>query len=173
MIVEDGGLWEIRISVTLPATHAGMELPPTVIGRRASLGGSAAPSDWPCVLGPANGPPGGIWIGFIRRTVEHGQSIVAVTVTGSLRFPKLLSRRDIHAPSIVLMKMRNIEQKKMVPVISWDSCRGGGGGGALSLSTLETKSTKCNDGETKYRLEPHQRLSRFSLIPSLICRSNR
>ena len=128
MIVEDGGLWEIRISVTLPATHAGMELPPTVIGRRASLGGSAAPSDWPCVLGPANGPPGGIWIGFIRRTVEHGQSIVAVTVTGSLRFPKLLSRRDIHAPSIVLMKMRNIEQKKMVPVISWDSCRGGGGG---------------------------------------------
>ena len=94
VIVEDGGLWEIWISTTLPVTHAGVEHPPTVIGRRASVGGSAAPSDWPCVLGPADGSPGGIWSGFIRRTVEQGQSIVAVTVTGSLRFPKLLSRQD-------------------------------------------------------------------------------
>ena len=81
---------------------AGMELYPTVIGRRASVGGSAAPADWPCVLGPADGPPSGIWIGFIRHTVEHGQSIVAVTVTGSLEFPTLLSRRDadsINRPS--------------------------------------------------------------------------
>ena len=99
--MDDGGLWDIRISVTLPATHAGMELSPTVIGRRASVGGSAAPADWPCVLGPADSPPG-IWIGFIRRTVEHGQSIVAVTVTGLLDFPTLLSRRDadsIYRPS--------------------------------------------------------------------------
>ena len=81
VIVDDGGLWDIRISITLPATHAGMELSPTVIGRRASVGGSAAPADWPCVLGLADSPPGGIWIGFIRRTVEHRQSIVAVTVT--------------------------------------------------------------------------------------------
>ena len=94
VIVEDGGLWEIRISATLPVTHAGMEHPPTVIGRRASVGGSVAPSDWPCVLGPADGPPGGIWSGFIRHTVEQGRSIVAVTLTGSLRFPKLLRRRD-------------------------------------------------------------------------------
>ena len=36
-------------------------------------------SDWPCVLGPADSPPGGIWIGFIRRTAKHKQSIVAVT----------------------------------------------------------------------------------------------
>ena len=46
--------------------------------------------------------PGGIWIGFIRRTIEHGQSIVAVTVTGSLEFPTLSSRRDadsIYRPS--------------------------------------------------------------------------
>ena len=102
VIVDDGGLWDIRISVTLPATHAGMEIYPTVIGRRASVGGSAAPSDWLCVLGPADGPPGGIWIGFIRRTVEHGQSIVALTVTGSLEFPTLSSRRDadsIYRPS--------------------------------------------------------------------------
>ena len=68
----------IRISVRLPAMHARMEIYPTLIGRRASVGGSAAPSDWLCVLGPADEPPGGIWIGFIRRTVEHGQSIVAV-----------------------------------------------------------------------------------------------
>ena len=93
MIVEDSSLLEIWISATLPAMHAGMELPPMVMGSRASVGSSAAPSDWLCVLGPANGPPGGIWSGFIRRTVEQGQSSVAVTVTGSLRFPKLLSRR--------------------------------------------------------------------------------
>ena len=53
VIVDDGGLWDIRISVTLPATHAGMEIYPTVIGRRASVGGSAVPADWLCVLGPA------------------------------------------------------------------------------------------------------------------------
>ena len=52
VIVDDGGLWDIRISVTLPATHAGMEIYPTVIGLRASVGGSAATCDWLCVLGP-------------------------------------------------------------------------------------------------------------------------
>ena len=55
-----------------------------LIGRRASGGGSAAPADWPCALSPADSPPGGIWIGFIRLTVEHRQSIVALSVTGSL-----------------------------------------------------------------------------------------
>ena len=73
VIVDDGGLWDIRISITLPATHAEMEIYPTVIGRWALVGGLAAPSDWLCVLGPADGPPGGIWIGFIRHTVEHSQ----------------------------------------------------------------------------------------------------
>ena len=38
--------------------------------------------------------PGGIWIGFIRRTVELEQSIIAVTVTGSLEFPTLANRRE-------------------------------------------------------------------------------
>ena len=78
-----------------------MEIYPTVIGLRASVGGSAATSDWLCVLGPADGPPGGIWIGFIRRTIEHEQSI-AVTVTGALEFPTLASCRDadsIYRPS--------------------------------------------------------------------------
>ena len=45
VIVDDGGLSDIRISVTLPATHARMEIYPTVIGLRASVGGSAATSD--------------------------------------------------------------------------------------------------------------------------------
>ena len=53
VIMNDGGLWDVRISVTLPATHAGMEIHPTVIGLRASVGGSAAFSDWLGVLGPA------------------------------------------------------------------------------------------------------------------------
>ena len=50
----------------------------------------------------SDGPPSGICIGFIRGTVEHGQSIVAVTVTGSLEFPTLSSNRDadsIYRPS--------------------------------------------------------------------------
>ena len=53
------------------------------------MSGSAAPADWPCVLEPVD-------IGFIMRTVEHRQSIVAVIVTGSLCFPTLLSRQDAH-----------------------------------------------------------------------------
>ena len=95
--LDDGGRWDMRISVTPPATHGGKGLSPALIGHRASVGGSAAPADWPCVLGPADSPSGGIWIGFIRCTVEHRQSIVAVTVTGSLGFPTLLSRRDANS----------------------------------------------------------------------------
>ena len=94
MTLDDGGRWDVRISITLPETHAGKGPSPALIGRRASVGSSAAPADWPCVLGLADSPPGEIWIGFIRRTVEHRQLIVAVTVTGSLVFPMLLSRRD-------------------------------------------------------------------------------
>ena len=45
VIMNDGGLWDVRISVTLPATYTGMEIHPTVIGLRASVGGSAASSD--------------------------------------------------------------------------------------------------------------------------------
>ena len=43
-MVYDGGLWDMRSSVTLPVTHAEMEIYPTVIGLRASVGGSAANS---------------------------------------------------------------------------------------------------------------------------------
>ena len=102
VIMNHGGLWDVRISVTLPGTYTGMKIHPTVIGLRASVGGSAASSDWLGVLGPADGPPGGIWIGFITCTVQHEQSIVAVTVTGSLDFLTLANRRDadsIYRPS--------------------------------------------------------------------------
>ena len=51
-------------------THAETVIYPTVIGLRAAVGGSAAKSDSLGALGPADGPPGGIWIGFIRRTIE-------------------------------------------------------------------------------------------------------
>ena len=40
-----------------------------LIGRRASVGGSAGLADWPCMLGAVDNPPGGVWIDFIRRTV--------------------------------------------------------------------------------------------------------
>ena len=74
VMVDNGGLWDIRSSVTLPAMHAGMEICPTIIGLQASINNLAVTSDLLCV------PPGGIWIGFMGRTVEHGQSIVAVAV---------------------------------------------------------------------------------------------
>ena len=43
MTLNDGGRWDVRISVTPPATHAGKGPSPALIGRRASVGGSAAP----------------------------------------------------------------------------------------------------------------------------------
>ena len=67
---------------------------PTLIGRRASVGGSEGLADWPCALGTVDNPLGGVWIDFIRRTVGDSHSIVAVPVTGSLVSPTLFSRRD-------------------------------------------------------------------------------
>ena len=104
MTLNDGGRWDVRISITPPATHARRGPSLALIGRRTSVGGSAAPADWPCALSPADSPPGGIWIGFKRRTVEHRQSIVVVSVTGSLISPTLFSRRDANCicrPSIL------------------------------------------------------------------------
>ena len=57
------------------------------------MGGSASLADWPCVLGAVDNPPGGVWIDFIRRTVEDSQSN-AVPVTGSLVYPTWFSCRD-------------------------------------------------------------------------------
>ena len=92
MTLNDGGRWDVRISITPPATHAGRGLSLTLIGRCTSVGGSAALADWPCALSAVYNPPGGISIGFIRRTVKHSQSIVAVSVTGSFVSPTLFSR---------------------------------------------------------------------------------
>ena len=66
----------------------------TLIGHRASVGGSEGLADWPCALGAVDNPPGGVWIDFMRRTVGDSQSIVVVPVTGSLVSPTLFSRRD-------------------------------------------------------------------------------
>ena len=51
-------------------------------------------ADWPRVLGAVDNPPSGVWINFIRRTLEDSQSIVAVTMTGSLVPPTSFSCRD-------------------------------------------------------------------------------
>ena len=82
--MNDGGRRDVWISDTPPATHGMKGFSLALIGRRASVGGSAVLADWPCVLGAVDNPPGGVWIDFIRRTVEDSQSIVAVPVTGSL-----------------------------------------------------------------------------------------
>ena len=58
----------------------------TLIGRRASVGGSEGLADWPCMLGVVDNPPGGVWIDFIGHTVGDSQSIVVVPVTGHLLF---------------------------------------------------------------------------------------
>ena len=71
-------------SDTPPAAHPTAELSLALIGRRASVGGSVDRADWWRVFGAVDNPPGGVWIAFIRRTLEDSQSIVAVTVTGSL-----------------------------------------------------------------------------------------
>ena len=45
-------------------------------------------------LGAVDKSPGGVWINFIRHTLEDSQSIVAVSVTGSLVSLTLFSCRD-------------------------------------------------------------------------------
>ena len=93
VVMYDGGIWDMQSSATRPVTHAEMVMYPTVISLRAAVGGSAAKSDWLGALGPVDGPPGGIWIGFIRHTIKPEQSIVALIVTRSLKFPTIASRR--------------------------------------------------------------------------------
>ena len=85
------GVW---ISNTPPATLAVRGFSLALIGRRASVGGSAGLDDWLCMLGAVDNPPGGVLIDFIRRTVGDNQSIVVVLVTGSLVSPTLFICRD-------------------------------------------------------------------------------
>ena len=65
-----------------------------LIGRRAFVGGSVGPANWPRVLGAVDKLPGGVWIGFIRQALEDSKSIVAVAMTGSLVSPTVFSCRD-------------------------------------------------------------------------------
>ena len=58
------------------------------------VGSSVGHADWPHMLGAVDNPPGGVWIDFIRHTLEDSQSIVAVPVTGSLVSPTSFCRRD-------------------------------------------------------------------------------
>ena len=62
--------------------------------RRASVGRSVGPADWPRVLGAVDKPPGRVWIDFIRQALEDSQSIVFVPVTGPLISPTVFSCRD-------------------------------------------------------------------------------
>ena len=89
-----GGRRGVCTRDTPPAAHAVEGFSLALIGRRASVGGLVDLADWPCVLGAVDNPPGGVWIDFIRRTLEDRQSIVAVPVTGSLVSPALFSCRD-------------------------------------------------------------------------------
>ena len=67
----------------------------TLIGRRASVGGSVGCSDWSRVDGAVDISPGGIWIDYIRPGLEDGTLIDAAPVTGSLVSSTLFSCRDV------------------------------------------------------------------------------
>ena len=92
--MDGGGRRDVWFSDTPPVTHAVKGFSLALIGRRASVGGSVGLADWPCVLGAVDNPPGGVWIDFIRRTMEDSQSIVAAPVTGSVVSPTLFSCRE-------------------------------------------------------------------------------
>ena len=66
----------------------------TLIGHRASVGGSVSHADWSHVIGAVDMSPGGVWIDYIKQALGDSQSIVAVPVTGSLVSPTLFSCRD-------------------------------------------------------------------------------
>ena len=68
----------------------------TLIGRRASVGGSVSCSDWSCVDCAVDFSPGGVWIGYIRLGLEDGTLIDATPVTGSLICSTLFSCRDVN-----------------------------------------------------------------------------
>ena len=91
----NGSGWRcVCTSDTPRAAHPAAGLSLALIGSWASVGGSVGRADWPRVLGAVDNPSGGVWINFIRRTLEDSQSIVAVPVTGSLVPPTLFSCRD-------------------------------------------------------------------------------
>ena len=74
--MDGGGRRDVWISDTPPATLAVKGFSLALIGRRVSVGGSLGLSDWPCLLGAVENPPGGVWIDFIRRTVEDSSQLL-------------------------------------------------------------------------------------------------
>ena len=66
----------------------------SLIGHRASVGGSMSHADWSRVIGAVDTSPGGVRVDYIRQALGDSHSIVAVQVTGSLASPTLLSCRD-------------------------------------------------------------------------------
>ena len=96
----DSGRRCVCTSDTQPAAHPAAGLLLALICRRAFVGGSVGRADWPHALGAVDNPPGGVWIDFIRRTLEDSQSIVAVPVTGSLVPTTLFSCRDANYTDI-------------------------------------------------------------------------
>ena len=66
-----------------------------LIGRWASLGGSAVNADWPHAIAAGDSPSSGVWIAFMRQDLEDSKSIVPVPVTGSLTSPTVFSCRDV------------------------------------------------------------------------------
>ena len=113
--MNDGGRRDVWIIDTPPVTHAVKGFSLALIGHRASVGGSAGLAEWPCVLGTVDNPPGGVWIDFIRRTVEDSQSIVAVPVTGSLVSPTLFSCRDANCTYRSLIFCVNCDTDWILP----------------------------------------------------------
>ena len=93
-IMYGGGRRGVCISDTPPEACSAAGFSLSLIGRRASVGGSVGLADWPRVLGAVDRPPGGVWIDFIRQALEDKQSIVAAPVTGSLVSPILFNCRD-------------------------------------------------------------------------------
>ena len=80
---------------TPPGVYSAGRISLTLIGHRASVGGSVSYADWLRVDGAVDKSPGRVWIDYIRQGMEDGQSIVAVPVTGSLVSSTLFSCRDV------------------------------------------------------------------------------
>ena len=101
-----GGRRRVCTRGTPPEACSAGRISLTLIGRRASVGGSVSHTDWPRVIGAVDMSPGGVWIDYIRQALGDSQSIVAMPMTGSLVAPTLFSCRT----SFVLLDLRYIGQ---------------------------------------------------------------
>ena len=72
------------IRVTPPEACSAGRTSRSLIGRRASGGGSVRHTDCVRVIGAVDMSPGGVWIAYIKQALGAGQLVVAAPVTGSL-----------------------------------------------------------------------------------------